>query len=206
MTNFFLTIGAFLIIFIGTEILIQKYKVNGEITRKIAHILSGLIVFCMPYYLSKTEIIIISLSFVVLLLFTKSFGLIKSIHAVGRKTLGEIYFPMGVILSAIIFLPHNMLAFQFGILIMAIADAMAALIGTSWGRHSFPVLKGKKSIEGSVSFFITSVIIWWFFHKQADYALLLIPFLLTCIEFFLLFGLDNLVLPAAAAYLFTLFQ
>ncbi len=88
---------------------------------------------------------------------------------------------------------------------MTLADAMAALVGIPWGRHHIRVLKGTKSIEGSVAFFLTSIVIWLFFYKDLNYSALFVPLVLTVIELLLSLGLDNLILPIVAAYLFTLF-
>ena len=206
MFEIILTILILISVFICSEILSNKYKISSDFTRKITHISSGIIIFFTPYYLSRVEVISISLAFAFLLLFTKYFNLIKSIHSVNRKTLGEVYFPIGIALSAALFLPHDILAFQFGVLIMALSDAMAALVGIPWGKHSITVFRGQKSIEGSSAFFLTSLMIWLGFYGQLDYRSLLIPVILTCIEFILILGIDNLILPVAASYLFTVFM
>jgi len=123
---------------------------------------------------------------------------------VERKTFGEVFLPLGVILCATFFVPKNILAFQFGILIMGISDALASLFGERFGKHIIKVFGHKKSIEGSLAFFISSVIIVLFFTQRLGYQIVLIPLILTLIEFFSVLGLDNLILPIAGAFLFQL--
>jgi len=89
---------------------------------------------------------------------------------------------------------------------MTFSDAIASFVGISMGRHKIYILKNKKSIEGSLAFFISSVLICFFFYKNIDYKILLIPLILTPTELLLIFGIDNLVLPILAAYLFTIFS
>jgi len=201
-----LTFFAFLLVFVLTEVCTKWLQLNSDLTRKIAHIISGIITFFTPFYLTKWEIFSIGIIFFFLLILTKRFKLIPSIHSVQRKTLGEMYFPLAIAISALLFLPFDVIAFQFGILILGISDAVAALVGLRFGKHSYKILGNKKSLEGSLAFFITSCLIMLGLIGNFNYNFLFIVFLLTFVEFALVFGLDNLILPVLAGYLFTLLK
>jgi phytol kinase len=201
---FVLTLFLFFLTFILTEFCIKKLGWNGDITRKIAHILASLITFSTPYYLTKGEIVSMGILFSILMIITKSFGLIPSIHTVERKTLGEIYFPIGIALSAFIFLPDHILAFQCGMLVLGISDAMASLVGIPYGKHIYKIFGNKKSLEGSLSFFISTCIILGIFLGRFDGVVVINAGVLTVLEFFLVFGLDNLLLPLVTAYILTM--
>lgn len=204
--SFLLTLIAFLIVFILTELCIKKLRLDPDFTRKIAHVVAGIITFFTPYYLTRWEIVSIGVIFSIVLIFTKAFKLIPSIHSVQRKTLGEIYFPLGIALSAFLFLPNQMIAFQFGILVLGISDAVAALVGIPLGKHVYKILGNKKSLEGSVAFLIATCLILAIFAGSFNLTFLGIGILLTLVEFLLVFGLDNLILPVLSAYLLTVLK
>jgi phytol kinase len=73
-----------------------------------------------------------------------------------RRSLGEVYFPAAV---AVLFcLSHQTpLLFCIPILMLTLADAVAALIGVRYGRLRYQTLEGQKSAEGSITFFTLGV-------------------------------------------------
>ncbi len=189
------------IFLISNEFLKRRFLISTHITRKIAHIGAAFIAFISPLFLNRSEIITLSLIFIVVMFLTRGTNFFSSIQAVKRRTLGEIFLPLGVILCAIFFLPYKIKAFQFGILIMGISDGFAGLIGEEFGKHYFKIFNSRKSIEGTCIFFATSLILTFLFISGFDYRILIIPLILTIIEFFLEYGLDNLILPILSAYL-----
>jgi dolichol kinase len=198
----------FLIILVGlilNEFISRRFLIPVSFSRKIAHVFSSLVVFCMPYFLVKDEIIAVSLTFALLLFFTRNKNTFSSIHSVERKTFGEIFLPMGVIICALIFLPDKAVQFQFGILIMGISDALASIVGGKYGKHGFKIFGHKKSLEGSGAFLISSLIIVFFFTGKLGGNIIFIPVILTLVESFLILGLDNLILPMVGAYLIQLY-
>ena len=110
--------------------------------------------------------------------------------------------------AAIFFLPENIIAFQFGIFVLGFSDALANILGDLLGRHRIKILGGYKSLEGSLVFFITTLILLMIFVAEPSLAnlevYLMIALFLTLLEFLLFLGLDNLFLPVLAAYLFSL--
>ncbi len=195
----------FLTLFVCIEAVKKIFHLKGDVPRKIIHISSGVLISFLPYYLSRTEGVVLAIVFALVLLVTKHSGFFSSIHAVERHTLGEIYFPLSVGLCAVLFLPDEIRLFQFGVLVLALSDGLAALVGEKWGRHKIRILGNTKSFEGSAMFFISTYILTCFFFPPAYPLLFLVPLipalLLTLLELVLVFGLDNLFLPLAAAYL-----
>jgi len=195
----FILASVFLIV--GIEYLKRTLSLPVLLTRKAAHMGGALIAFLSPLFLNQKEIIIISILFAVALYFTRRTSFFSSIHAVNRTTLGEVFLPLGVLLCALFFLPEETSAFQFGVLVMGISDGLAGLIGERFGTHRIQLFNSKKTIEGTGVFFITCLILTFFFIPGIDYRLLMIPLILTTMEFFLEYGLDNLMLPIAASSL-----
>ena len=200
----FIVLILFFIILI--EIVSRKYSIPSSVSRKLSHIGGALAVAVMPIFLSRNEVIIVGIFFVILLFSTRRTNIFSSIHSVERLTFGEIFLPLGVILCAVLFLPDKRLAFQFGILIMGISDALASLIGERFGKHIIKVLGHKKSVEGSVAFFVSALIITFFFIYKLDYRILFIQIILTIVELLSVAGLDNFILPVIGAYLIQFLQ
>jgi len=89
---------------------------------------------------------------------------------------------------------------------MGLSDALAGFVGERFGRHNIVFLGNKKSAEGSTAFFICTLILTVLFLPTLGYHVVLIPAILTVVEFSMTFGLDNLVLPILGAALFELFM
>lgn len=197
----FISFVALLGILIGSvEVAKRRFAIKPDISRKIAHVGAALIAYAAAFFLSKLEIVSISLIFAGLLFFTRRTSIFSSIHSVERRTLGEVFLPIGIAICALFFLPAKIAAFQFGVLVMGISDTLAALVGGKIGNHSFRIVNGRKSIEGSFAFFFSSLILA-LFVSRLDYQSALIALILTGAEFVLVFGLDNLIVPILGAYL-----
>jgi len=202
MTTEFISVVILLGIFIGfVEIVKRKFAIRSDTSRKIAHTGAALIAALTPLFLNKWEIIIIGLGGAGFLYFTRRTIVLSSIHSVDRQTMGEVFFPIGVATCAYLFLPEHRIAFQFGILVMGISDALAALIGEKFGKYTFTVFGGKKSAEGSFAFFLSCLVLLYFFVPNLSQQSALIAVVLTVAEVLLTFGLDNLVIPVLGAYL-----
>lgn len=185
----------------AAELLKRKFSLSTALTRRFAHITTAIVACVAPFFVTQTEIIFVSIIFVAVLLYGRRYHIFSAIHTVERRTYGDIFLPLGVAGAALFFLPGNVPAFQFGILIMGISDALAGLVGEKFAQHSTRFFGNKKSLEGSLVFFVSSLILTFLFVPLIGYELLLIPLLLTLVEFCFIYGLDNLVLPIAGAFL-----
>ncbi len=202
---FFASVG-FLIILGITELFRGSFQFTTDLTRKIGHMLSGVYIFFLPYFLNKTELIILSLLFVGILFVTKTLKIFQSIHGVSRKTWGEIYFPLSLGILAFFFLPDHILSAQFGVLVLGFSDALASIIGIEYGSHEIKIFGHKKSLEGSAAFFLTTCILICAFLPGGSFSFygiaIFAAFFLTCIELVSKNGLDNLFLPVISSFLF----
>ena len=184
------------------EVLKRKSFVSNNLSRRLAHIGAGVINLVAPLYVSHTTIMIVNVLFAGLLLVGRKTDYFSSIQTSDRKTYGDVYFPLGIIAAAVIFLPENVLAFQYGVAIMGISDALAGFIGERWGRKRIFILNNPKTLTGAAVFYVSSLVITLIFAPQALLAVFLLPLILTAVEFVLVYGLDNLILPTVAGLLF----
>ena len=197
----------FLLQFFLIELLKRHLGIKAELTRKIIHLLSGLIVATMPWMIEGQGIMILSASFLVLLIFSKSVGMFSSIHGVKRKTLGEFAFATSPGLAAWIMLPEEPFAFSFGFLILAFSDTAAEWIGSWKPILQFKVFGSIKSLGGSTAFLIVSFalcLIWSIsLGIEISYAgMLMVGVSLSIVEFIQPYGLDDLSLPVIAGLMY----
>ena len=183
------------------ELVKRKSSLPTNVTRRITHIGAALIAAISPLFLNQLTIVIACLLFAGVIFVGRKTTFFSSIHDVERKSLGDVFLPLGEAISAAVFLPHNIAAFQFGVLVMGISDALAGLIGERYGKHKIRLFGGTKSAEGSVVFFICTMILMLFFAPVFSYQLILIAAVLTVTEVLTIYGLDNLILPILGAFL-----
>jgi dolichol kinase len=176
-------------------------KINKEVLRKVPHILICLLFSSTPFFMSTIEIYLLSVVLFLGVFVSKKMKVFKHIFTVDRKTFGLYLTPISLIIMAFIWLPYQKEAFVFGFFVLAFSDSLASLCGKVFAKKK--VLNFKKTYLGSFVFFVTTFIIIILLSKKVDLKnFFAISFLLTFLEFILIYGLDNLFLPIAASYLF----
>jgi phytol kinase len=198
------------LVFLMLELLALKARPSAEASRKLAHLIAGVGAAALPLFLSFFEVAVVAVLFLIGMAVSMRHQLFSTIHAVERKTHGELYFPIGILLCSLIF-PSNLL-FMYGVLAIGVSDALASLVGQLYGRKKFRLFAARKTYAGSWAFFISTIVIG---------ALLLLAFtpapvwaiaavsvvaaaILTLVEAASSHGLDNLFVPLVAAGTFWL--
>ncbi len=134
-----------------------------ELSRKLLHIGMGLVTLSFPWlFAARWPVIVLAAGSIVALSAIKlkaswKRGVGDVLHGVARDSLGEVYFPLAVALVFSLSFTRgraNPLLFCIPILILTLADAVAALIGVHYGQLHYQVGDNqKKSAEGSIAFF-----------------------------------------------------
>ena len=92
---------------------------------------------------------------------------------------------------------------------MTFGDGLAGLIGKSFNSKSWIFLKQRKSLFGTLTMFLTSLIVVCSigYAEQNSFNLnyLAIAFLATVLEQFSFLGIDNLIVPISSALCFNFF-
>ena len=203
MVSIFLCLLGVMFILIAGNILFERNLIKGEYSRKFVHILVGSFVAFWPWLMSWRTIQVIGLLMLAVVYMNHSrkfFTFSKGIH---RKTYGDYFYAITISLCAL--LTTNKVFFALAILHLALADGLAAIIGTEFGKMWRYKLFGQtKTILGSMAFWFTSLYILGlgvlFTNSNISfnsYALLilLLPPVLTAIENFAVLGLDNIIVP-----------
>jgi phytol kinase len=140
-------------IFVACELLHRFANADTEYTRKLSHLGSGAVVLALPWLVQSPWVVLgLAGSMAFVLVLGKRLGLLGSIHSVERKTSGAYYYPFAV---ALVFWLSggDPVLYCIPILIMAVADTGAAIMGKESGHTRYQVLDGERSLEGSAAFF-----------------------------------------------------
>jgi uncharacterized protein (TIGR00297 family) len=192
------------------EWLRHRSRWASERTRKVIHIGCGVIIFFFPYLFKSVHTIgVLAAVFLALLLSTKLWGFMESIHAVRRNTAGVFYYPVSIYLTALLTWEHPAL-FQICILCLAFADGLAALVGKTYGRHRYHLGAHVRTLEGSLTVLGVSWISTFALLTLSGLATpqaaaiigVLLAGIVCAVEALSLWGVDNLLIPlVSAAYL-----
>jgi phytol kinase len=134
------------------EALHRRLAVPAEWTRKLVHVLMGLVAAAFPWLFDRAQpVVLVCAIFAALLGATLVASRLPSIHRVGRRTAGALWYPLAV---AVVFAesrdrPELYVA---SILVLAFADPAAAVVGRSYGETRFGTARDAKSLEGSLAF------------------------------------------------------
>jgi phytol kinase len=203
--KFLLVSLAYGLIFVLVEVLAKKLRPPSEVTRKLSHILAGTGAALLPFVLTFNEIMLLGLLFVPAVYISMRYNLFRSVHGVKRQTYGELYFPLAIAVCAFLF--PDRLFFTYGVLVIGVSDALASLIGQKYGRKKRRVKAEKKTLAGSLAFFVSTlfigvVLIFAFLQAPIVNTIIwssILAAALTFIEAHAKKGLDNLYVPVAAS-------
>jgi phytol kinase len=183
--------------------LARSRAVKPEMARKMVHVALGLLIAFTSYFASEAwtgMFIGLVLSAVIV---AKLLGMFVSLRKVGRQSHGEIYFLLGAIIALL--LSETQSAFVVGILVLSLSDSIAALIGEKFGLHKYQVFGEFKSLEGSLTFWLTASLITLVYVIAGPESIIndwllvaILPIVLTFTEAVSPRGLDNLTIPILA--------
>jgi phytol kinase len=207
------TLGAMLV---GLRVYQRLCSPHPELIRKLLHMGMGLLTLSFPWLFDVAwPIVVLGVLSVAGMLSLRlvhglrnSFGCVVS--GVSRVSLGEVYFPLAVAILFLLYLHTDhpdpacrVLLYCIPILLLTLADAMAALVGVRYGHAHYATSDGRKSIEGSLAFFLVAYfcvqVPLLLFSNLGRKEILLIGLLLAWLammfEAIAWAGLDNLILP-----------
>lgn len=196
----------FLALFGVSEWLYHIGKVKAEWTRKIVHLATGLLTLLFPIVLtSHWQVLFLCASFLAILLASLKFGWLLSINAIDRFSYGSILFPIIVYLLFLVFqmVGKGLIIFYLPILILAICDPVAALVGKRFPFGRYRIMGCGKSAAGSLAFLVsallvTGVTVFALNDVQSGTLLiLLVPAIATVAEALGVKGMDNFTIPAS---------
>jgi phytol kinase len=193
------------------EILRGLSLCSQEATRKFVHLTGGVVSLSFAYiFRSHWSVLGLCMAFVSLMVATKKLGLLPSVHGVKRKSSGDLLHPIAIYLT---FTICNYIEkpeyYLISIMVLSVSDALAAIIGVSYGIKIYRVEEEKKSIEGSFIFLLSTFLIahlglLLLTHTgrlESVLIALLLAVLVTCFEALSLGGADNILIPFGTLFL-----
>ena len=202
-----------LAILVGIEVVLNALKRDNEATRKAFHIMHCVGLAGLAFILPLSGVLVFESFFVFAILgarylhnnYDKKW---KWVHYLGktyrvdRESYGDILLPIAVIVTALV--ANTKWEFAATVLVIGLADAAAALVGKKWGAPtSYAVFGQKKSLVGSVAFFVVAFGVLLAYGMFAPaypgdlLPLVAIAAFLTGVENVGVYGSDNLLLPIA---------
>jgi uncharacterized protein (TIGR00297 family) len=208
----------FIIIFIAIGLFIGiaeflRHKLHGspEITRKLVHILTGILIFFAPnVFYSGIPAILLAVMFIGVNFFAIQFGLLKGMHGTNRHSYGTVYYPLSFLLLVLLFWDSAPYIISISILVLAVGDASAAIVGENLrSAHEYILMSDKKSFEGSAAMFATTFLIVYNSIFYLNIAPTYDPMIIAAVTslFATMFeaissrGFDNCTIPLSTAFM-----
>ena len=198
------------IIFLLSTIYKQFYPNNKEALRKIIHIGIGpLLPLAQFLEIDQKSALYFTGIFSCLIFFNYIYKLFPNIEDIERKSYGTLFYCLSLFILIYLFWDKDPTSLIVGFFIMTFGDGFAGLIGKNFNSKSWIVFKQEKSFFGTLTMFLISLIVLVglsYFQKYAfNINFLTIALISTALEQFSIFGIDNLIVPIAAAFCFNFF-
>ena len=193
------------------SIIYKKFnKDSKEIVRKIIHIGIGpLIPIAQTLKIDQNSALIFTgiISFMVFINYIyKIFPIIEDIE---RKSYGTLFYCLSLFILIFIFWEKDPYALITGFFIMSFGDGLAGLIGKTFKSKNWDFFKQKKSLFGTLTMFLTSLIVvfslGYIQQNSFNFNYFTIAFLATVLEQFSILGIDNFIVPISSALCFNFF-
>ncbi len=207
LTVFFLIGFGALLAF--NEIVYRRLALKGEVTRKFAHFTATLSTITFPYLFNDHwYVLFLAVVFFLVLFISRNHTYLKSIHDIDRKSLGSYMLPVAIYLTFLISQKlNNSLLFILPMLILAISDPAAGILGINLQKYNHKIRLPWKTLDktwlGSAAFFLSgfliSILALYFRQQQLNLELfasaLIISLAGTLSEMLSIKGMDNLLIP-----------
>jgi len=194
------------------SIVFKKFNENSrEVIRKIIHIGIGpLIPIAQFLKINQSSALIFTGIVSTMVVINYTYKLFPTIEDVERKSYGTIFYCLSLFVLIWLFWDKNPYALTTGFFIMTFGDGLAGLIGKSFNSKSWTFFKQKKSLFGTLTMFLASLIVICSigYAQQNSFNLnyFAIALIATILEQFSVLGIDNLIVPISSALCFNFFM
>lgn len=205
-----ISLGLIFLLLIVAEYLWRTNRLEAETSRKIIHIGAGTFIAFWPLYMSWGMIQFLAILLFIGIFLSYQIGFFGAIHKIKQKSSGELWYPIGIGLTALLI--SQPWIFTIAILHLALADGFASIIGYRFGLRHYRIGQHTKSLIGSFAFFVTSMALCVLAYivlspelpgtSLAVFALT--PFLVTAVESISRNGIDNVLIPLTIVFAFGL--
>lgn len=144
----------------------RRYELSAEVQRKAVHVATGLYAMSLPWLLPEAWLVYSLLALAVIVMCVLRLpsvatgGVGAALHGVERASWGDLMLVAAV--GTLYFFSGQgtvPVLYILPLAVLTLADAAAALAGSSYGRLRYTVEEGQKSLEGSTIFFLITWIL-----------------------------------------------
>ena len=197
-------------IFFISSIFQEDNPNNNEIKRKIIHIGIGpLIPIAQFIKIDQGSALFFTGIISLLVLINYTYKIFPTIEDVKRKSYGTLFYCLSLFILIFLFWDKDPYSLIAGFFIMTFGDGLAGLIGKSFESRNWIFFKQKKSLLGTLTMFLTSLIVISYIgyaqQNTFNFNYFIIAFIATLLEQFSVFGIDNLIVPISSAFCFNFF-
>ena len=189
----------------------QKYRPNNnELKRKIIHIGIGpLIPIAKLLEIDQNSALFFTGIISLLVLINYTFKIFPTIEDIERKSYGTLFYCLSLFILISLFWDRDPYSLITGFFIMTFGDGLAGLVGKTFNSRSWFFLKQKKSLIGTLTMFLTSLIIvsslGYTQQNNLNLNYFTIAFIATLLEQISFAGIDNFIVPITSAICFNFF-
>ena len=193
------------------SIVFKKYNEDSrEIVRKIIHIGIGpLIPIAKLLEIDQNSALFFTGIISLLVLLNYTFKIFPTIEDIERKSYGTLFYCLSLFILISLFWDRDPYSLITGFFIMTFGDGLAGLVGKTFNSRSWFFLKQKKSLIGTLTMFVTSLIIvsslGYTQQNNLNLNYFTIAFIATLLEQISFAGIDNFIVPITSAICFNFF-
>ena len=189
----------------------RRWPDQREWSRKVVHIGTGPVVL-LAWWLGIAREVALPAALVVTLAtgLNHRFRLLPAVEDVGRHSYGTIAYGGSIAILLALFWPQQPLAVAAGVLVMAIGDGMAGLLGPQIRSPRWRLFGQNKSLGGTAAMAIGSALVLVLLQLIGQRAgistpalptLMLLALIATGLEQLSGYGIDNLSVPITTGWL-----
>ena len=214
----FLITGLIAFVTMLMEVSIRREIIPALIGRKITHMANGVLcILAIPLMENMTTQVIVGAGISLFALYAqKSNWLSMNNQEDFKSSMGIFFFPLSFTILMFMWGKELEAVSMMSLLIMSFSDSSASLFGSYFGKLAFNLRGGKKTLEGSMVFFLMTIILFFIISITPSFTLpvpnawnlypwwasaIMIAVLLTLLEAMSFRGSDNLTVPLLGSML-----
>ena len=205
-------VSLWLAIVVATALAVRRrWPDQREWSRKVVHIGTGpVVLLAWALGISRWVALPAAIAVTVATAINHRFRLLPAVEDVGRHSYGTIAYGASIALLLALFWPSQPLAVAAGVLVMAIGDGLAGLLGPQLNSPRWRLFGQGKSLAGTAAMALGALAVLTLLQQTALIQglaapnlpnLMLIAALATALEQLSAFGIDNLSVPLSAGLL-----
>ena len=134
-----------IVLFISVAEKMRSYlNWSPEVTRKLVHVLTGILIFFTPYFfISNKTLIWMALIFIVVNFLGVRTGKLQGMHSTERRSYGTVFYPITFLFLVMTCWEVHKTVMMLSMLILAVSDAAAAIVGENLRRNLMSITSEK---------------------------------------------------------------